>query len=214
MADPVVSSPLTYLFDEPPAPAEIREVASGVHWIRMPLPFALNHINLWLLDDGAGVTIVDSGLGDAGTRELWEQVFAAFLRGRPVNRVIVTHLHPDHAGNAGWLSTRFRCPMYMSQAEYLMAHAWRENAAGYTDEASLELFREHGLDEAKREELRAARGGRYKTMVPEFPVRYFRMMDGDTVKIGGRSWSCIVGHGHAPEHIGLYCAEIGLFASS
>ena len=204
---------LSYLFDEPPAAAEVRTVAPGVHWIRMPLPFALNHINLWLLEDGDGVVMVDCGLGDATTRELWERLFTQWLRGRPVTKVIVTHLHPDHAGNSGWLTTRFGCPMMISQADYLMAHAWRENTSGYTDAASLELFREHGLDQPKRDELKAARGGSYRAGVPEFPLRYQRMRDGDLIMIGGREWRAIEGNGHAPEHIMLYCAAIGVLIS-
>ena len=206
-------SPLEYLFDTPPAPGQVREVVPGVHWLRMALPFALDHINLWLLEDGPGLVMVDCGLGDAATREIWEGVLGEFVRGRPIHKVIVTHLHPDHAGNAGWFTTRFRAPLWMSQGEYLMAHAWRENTAGYTDEASLEFYREHGLNDAQRDALLQARGGRYRTFVPEFPTRYHRMTDGDLISIGGHEWRCVVGHGHAPEHIALYCAELRLMIS-
>jgi glyoxylase-like metal-dependent hydrolase (beta-lactamase superfamily II) len=213
MPIPMTTSPLEYPFDAPPAPAEVREIAPGVQWIQMPLPFALNHINLWLLDDGPGVAIVDCGLGDKTTRDLWERVIAGFVRGRPITKVIVTHLHPDHAGNAGWFVQRTGAPLLMSQADYLMAHIWRENTAGYTDEASLEFFKQHGLDEEKRRELYAARGGRYKTMVPEFPLKYHRVMDGDEIAIGGHAWRAIDGYGHAPEHMMFFCAALGVLIS-
>ena len=124
---------LEYPFAAPPPPGEVREVAPGVHWLRMPLPFALDHINLWALEDGAGLALVDTGVGNDATRALWQQVFDGFVKGRPVTRVIATHLHPDHAGNAGWLTTRFGAPLWMSQSDYLMAHAWSENTCGLLD---------------------------------------------------------------------------------
>ena len=206
-------SPLQYLFDAPPAASEVREVAPGVHWIRMPLPFALDHINLWLLEDDDGFVLVDCGLGNQITRDIWEQILTQFVRGRPIKKVVVTHLHPDHAGNAGWFTARYGVQLYMSQADYLMAHAWRDNTAGYTDEASLGLFRDHGLSEEKLDELRNARSGNFRQMVPEFPMRYHRLMAGDTMTIGGRVWRMLVGFGHAPEHILLYCDRLNLLIS-
>ena len=95
----------------------------GVHWLRMPLPFALDHINLWLLAEDDGFTLVDCGFGDAATRALWERHFATTLAGRPIRRIIATHCHPDHVGNAAWLSARFDAPVAMTHAEYLTAHA-------------------------------------------------------------------------------------------
>src|SRR4029453_16939717 len=117
---------LDHPWTEPPAPADIREVAPGITWLRMPLPFQLNHINLWLVEDGAGWKIVDTGVGLDDTRALWERVFATHLDGRPVRRVLVTHFHPDHMGNAGWLSARWQTELWCTQAEWLYAQfAWR-----------------------------------------------------------------------------------------
>jgi len=101
---------LEYPHAAPPAPGETLQVAPGVHWLRMPLPFALDHINLWLLEDeldgNAGWTFIDCGIGDDATRALWERIFAGRIAGRPVRRLVVTHHHPDHAGLASWLSGR------------------------------------------------------------------------------------------------------------
>lgn len=205
---------LEYPWNVPPAPAEVRQVADGVHWIRMPLPFVLDHINLWLIDDGPGVTVVDTGVGDPTTVSLWTQVIASHLKGRPVTRLIVTHLHPDHAGLSGWFCERYGLRVSMSQADYLMAHAWRDNAAGYTDKATLDHFREHGLPMAMLGELVAARGGNtYAKRTPDFPVQYHRLMEGDVLSIGGRDWTCLVGYGHAPEHILLHCAATNVLIS-
>src|SRR4051794_33454058 len=115
-------SSLDYPFPQVPAPGETRQVAAGIRWLSMPLPFKLNHINLWLLEDDGGATIVDTGIGDAPTRALWEKLLPAVGK---VKRVIVTHYHPDHAGNAAWLCERFGVELWMTQGEYLTAHAVR-----------------------------------------------------------------------------------------
>ena len=166
-----------------PAPGTARQVAPGVHWLRMALPFALDHINLWLLEDEGGWTLVDTGLGDAPTRALWEEIFAGVFGGRPVRRVLVTHYHPDHAGNAGWLCARFAAPLWMTQAEYLTAHAVRDGVGGYVPGATLALFRANGLDDARHAQM-ATRGNIYRRQVPEFPDSYRRIMDGERIAIG------------------------------
>ena len=203
---------LDYPHAAPPPPGTTREVAPGVHWLRMPLPFALDHINLWLLEDGAALVLVDCGLGNQTTRDLWQQIFDGFFGGRPVSRVIATHLHPDHAGNAGWLTERFQAPLVMSQSEYLMAHAWRDQTGGYSIEALTTHLARHGLDSARVAAL-GSRGNAYERAVPEFPRAYRRIVDGDEVAIGGRVWRVIIGYGHAPEHASLYCAELGVLIS-
>ncbi len=203
---------LDYPQREPPAPGATFEIAPGVHWLRMPLPFALDHINLWLLEDGEGWTIVDCGIGNEATRGLWDVLLAAKLGGKPVTRIFVTHHHPDHAGNAGWLAERFAAPMWMSQGEYLMAHATRDGAAGTSSEALLALFRKNGLDEARIAQL-ATRGNAYRRSVPDFPLSYRRVLEGETLRIGGREWRVIMGYGHAPEHAALYCAALGTLIS-
>src|SRR3981081_977324 len=124
-------SPLDYPFPELPPPGTTVEVAPGVRWLRMTLPFQLDHINLWLLEDDGAWTIVDTGIGNAATRELWSRIFGA-LKNFSVKRVILTHYHPDHAGNAAWLCERFGVEMWMTQGEYLTAHAGRGATAGYT----------------------------------------------------------------------------------
>src|ERR671922_1987093 len=112
---------LEYPFPEVPAPGTTIEVAPGIHWLSMPLPFQLDHINLWLLEDGEDWTIVDTGIGNAETRSLWERILA----GKKAKRVVLTHYHPDHAGNADWLCNRHQAEFWTTQGEYLTAHAVR-----------------------------------------------------------------------------------------
>ena len=204
---------LDYPFPDLPPAGEAVSVGPGIRWLRMPLPFALDHINLWLLDDGPGVVIVDCGIGNATTRGLWERVFGGELRDRRPSSVIVTHFHPDHIGNAEWLVDRFDLMLKISQAEYLMAHAVADNSAGYTDAATLDFFKQHGLDDAARVSLWAARAGGYRKLVPELPHRYHRLRRGDELLVGGRSWRMLVGQGHAPEHMLLHCPELNVLIS-
>ena len=203
---------LRFPFDGPPPAGAVREVASGVFWLRMPLPFALDHINVWLLADGSGWTQIDCGYGDAVTRALWERHFADTLQGKPLSRVIATHFHPDHLGNAAWLAARFACCVAMPQAEYLTAHAVIDERAGYGTAATCDLFRAHGLEPGHVAEL-SRRGNRYQQGVPELPTQYQRLLGGDPVPIGPNAWRVISGYGHSPEHAALYCEALGVCIS-
>jgi glyoxylase-like metal-dependent hydrolase (beta-lactamase superfamily II) len=193
---------LAYPFPEVPAPGTTIEVAPGVHWLSMPLPFQLDHINLWLIEEDDGWTVVDTGIGNSQTRTLWEQVLT-----RDVKRVLVTHYHPDHAGNAAWLCQRYGVELWMTQGEYLTAHAVRSSTAGYTTDAVLSVFRKNGLDEQRASGM-GGRGNRYAALVPEFPLSYRRIIEGDQIEIGKHRWRAIVGHGHAPEHLSLYAKNL------
>lgn len=209
---PAAVHTLSYPWSAAPAAGGSHEVVPGVWWLRMPLPFALDHVNLWLCSDRDGWLQIDTGLGDAATRAVWEQHFRTTLRGRPLQRVIATHYHPDHAGNAAWLAARWNCPVAMTEAEYLTAHAVAEERAGYGTEATCALFRCHGLAQADVAAL-AARGNTYRRAVPELPLGHERLLGDDEVDIARRRWRVLPGQGHSPEHAALYCAELGVLVS-
>jgi glyoxylase-like metal-dependent hydrolase (beta-lactamase superfamily II) len=205
---------LQYPFgDTLPAPGETFEVAPGVRWIRMALPFALDHINLWLLRDTLdgveGWTVVDCCIAHDASRAQWEQIFATQLEGLPILRVIVTHMHPDHIGLADWLCQRWNAPLWISATDYHVARVL--TSAGDTlagGDAAADFFASHGLVDAESVAKIRARSNYYANMVPAVPASFVRLLDGATVSIGGRAWRCISGYGHAPEHIALYCEEL------
>lgn len=201
---------LTYPHPHPPAPAVRQEIAPGIFWVRMPLPFQLDHINLWLLRDGEGWTIVDTGFAGDDVRGIWERVLAE-LDG-PVTRLVVTHFHPDHLGLATWLMDKTGAPLHMTTGEFLTAHAIWHEVGGHGARFMVEQFRQHGLDDAHLAKFEK-RGSGYRQAVPALPERYERLMDGASLEIGGRAWQIMVGHGHAPEHAALYCRELGVLIS-
>ena len=177
----------------------------------MPLPFALDHINLWLLEDGPGWTIVDAGYAMPETKAAWEQIFSRYLGDRPVTRIIVTHFHPDHIGLAGWLVERWQAPLWITEKEWLYA---RVMSRGSDDFGPLrrDFARRAGLDAASSE-LFGDREKSYRRGVPTVPPAFRRIADGMTIEIGSREWRVIVGEGHAPELAMLYCAELGVLIS-
>lgn len=203
---------LLFPHERKPEPGEVIEVAEGVLWLRMPLPFALNHINLWLLDDGEGWAIVDTGLNLDETKELWLKVLETRLDGRPLTRVIVTHLHPDHVGLAGWLTRRFDVPLYMSRTDYLMGRVLCYDTGREAPVDGIRFYRAAGLSEAQLERY-AERFGMFGLGVAPMPESFRRLMDGDVLRIGRHRWTAIATGGHAPEHISLHCGELDLLIS-
>jgi glyoxylase-like metal-dependent hydrolase (beta-lactamase superfamily II) len=214
---------LSYAFGDhlPPHGATL-ELAPGVHWARMPLPFALDHINVWLLaddDEGqAGWSIVDCGVSNDGTRSAWESIFAHTLAGQPVLRVLATHMHPDHVGLAHWLTAHWStperdCRLWMSVGDWNAARMAAQKTTGFGGEAAAMFFASHGLVDPSAQAKVRARGNYYSSMVPQVPAQFRRLLDGQVVRIGAHEWVCMVGYGHAPEHISLYCAELKLLIS-
>ena len=203
---------LQYPFgEEQPGPGTVREVAPGTYWIRLPLPFALDHVNVWLvrdeIDGRQGWTLIDCGISRDEVKAQWEQIFDQALQGLPVLRVVVTHMHPDHVGLADWICKRWNAPLFMSMTDYALARLWTQpdakgSAAG--GEAAVAHYARHGLNDADSQEKIRQRATYYSGLVPSMPQTFHRLMHGYTLRIGGRDWKLLLGCGHAPEHISLY----------
>lgn len=209
-----------------PAVGEQLTLRRGLHWVRMPMPFALNHINLWVLDDHAdgsdseapGWTVVDAGVATEAIRSAWQALFAGPLADRPLSRMLVTHMHPDHVGNAQWLIDQFSAPqqparLWMSAADHFAAQLACQSTTGFGGERAAAFFMSHGLRQPDDVAKIRARSGYFSSLVPEVPYAYRRLMDGMTVRIGERDWQCMAGHGHSPEHIALFNERDGLLIS-
>ncbi|NBO82824.1 MAG: MBL fold metallo-hydrolase [Betaproteobacteria bacterium] len=215
------------LGDQLPALGSTLDVAPGVKWVRMGLPFALDHINLWLLRDRLedaqgglreGWAIVDCGITNDATRSAWEQVFDEHLEGLPVLRVIVTHMHPDHIGLAHWLTEKWStpeqpCRMWISGTDWNAARMASRSTIGHGGQAAADFFGSHGLTDPQALEKVRQRSNYYGSMVPSVPDQYRRLLDGQVLTIGDHRWRCISGYGHAPEHIALYSESQQLLIS-
>ncbi len=195
-------------FPHPPAPAEAIEVAEGVLWARLALPFRLDHVNIYLIEDGAGFALLDTGIDNQATRQLWDKMLSGLLRGRPLTRVISSHCHPDHIGLAGWLCRRLALELYATQTEYLDTLTLRLDPGALNAEPYRGFYLGHGLSE-EQTDLLLGRGLHYLRMVSELPRTFNRLMVGETLEIGGRSFEILTGAGHSCEQAMLYCREGG-----
>ncbi len=204
-----------------PALGQALEVAPGILWLRMQLPFALDHINLWLLEDTEetatgvrkGWTAVDCGVTNPGTQAAWEQVFAGPMKGLPILRVLVTHMHPDHMGLAHWLCEKFNAPLLMSATEYQSATLSTHGTSNFGGVGTQQFFSSNGWNNPEDQEKVNERVFYYSKMVPKVPETYRRLMEGQVLKIGAYTWRCISGFGHSPEHMALYSQEANVLIS-
>lgn len=192
---------------EPPAPGEATEVAPGIFWLRMPLPFKLDHINLWMIEDDGGFTLVDSGIDLPEVRAAWERLFAGALAHRPAIRLVCTHFHPDHLGLAGWLCATRGLDLWATHGEWSFGRLLALEDDAEVTARALPFYRSAGFDEAMLQMV-AARGNVYRRRIAPVPATFRRLRDGDRLVIGGRSWEVIVASGHSPEHASLWCDDL------
>lgn len=206
------SESLIYPLQSPPAPGQSVEVAPGVLWLRMPLPMALNHINLWALADGDSWTIVDTGMQTTDTAAAWQSDLSGPLHGRPVGRVICTHMHPDHIGMAGWLTRHFDCRLWITRLEYATCRMLVADTGREPPSDALRFYRAAGWNEQALEDYKA-RFGEFGKHIHSLPDSFRRITEGDEIRIGGRAWRAVIGRGHSPEHLCLHCPDLALMIS-
>jgi len=201
-----------YPFATPPEPGNVLEVAPGVHWIRMPLPYSLDHINLWAIADGDGCAVVDTGARTDEAVAIWRRLGSSVPGLDRLTRVFVTHMHPDHVGMAGWLTRKFGCKLWMTRLEYLNCRVATSDTGREAPPDGVDFYRAAGWSETALEAYRA-RFGRFGQHIHALPDSFRRLQDGDEITIGSHVWRVVVGTGHSPEHACLYCPELKLLIS-
>ena len=195
---------LDYPFTAPAADGSALELVPGVFWVRMPMPMALDHINVYLLDDGDGWYLVDTGLNTGKSREIWQLLAQRYFNGRPVKGVICTHFHYDHAGLAGWLMEHFQAPLYMTYGEYYTLRAMASSHGTMGNEGQQRFYRGCGIPAEQMAQMFQA--CQKDPFMADYPPSFNRLRQGDSLTIGGRRWQILIGEGHSPEHACLYCA--------
>ncbi len=201
---------LDFITADTPESGSATEVAPGVFWLRFPLPMrGLNHINLWALKDGDGWVVVDTGIADKISREIWEKHFVNLMGGRPINRVICTHLHPDHTGLAGWLCRKFGAPLLMTRGEYFLCRLMAADTGKAAPEEGIRFYRKCGFTDDQIELYKMRFGGFGKAIAP-LPQSYDRLVSGEVGMIGGNEWRIVIGSGHSPEHACLYSESLNV----
>lgn len=200
---------LDYPFTPPATDGSVVEIAPGILWARMPMPMALDHINIYLLRGDEGWTLIDTGLNTDTTRERWEHIAATHLQGLPIVRLVCTHMHYDHAGLASWLCQRFHIPLYMTHGEYFMMRALSEPMPDPLPPAQVEFYLRSGMPQERVDRMWKAM--RKDPFLPPQPHSFMRLRGGDEIELGGRTWRVVIGEGHSPEHACLYCEQDEIF---
>ncbi len=203
---------IRYEFDTRPDDGKTQPVINGIEWLRMPLPFSLNHINLWLLRDDPGWAIVDTGVGTNTSIDLWKSVFDDAMGGDPASRVIATHMHPDHVGCAGFLARHFDVDLWMSRDEYMLCRILVADTGRDAPMEGTRFYKDAGFSEDQLHSYESAFGFFGKFVRP-LPEAYQRLSDGDELKIGGQTWHIITGGGHSPEHASLFDRDRNILIS-
>ncbi len=191
---------LTYPWRDPPARGQAIEVAPGVLWMRLPLPMKLNHVNVYALDDGDGWTVIDTGFSSRLCRDIWRELIAGPLGGRRINRLVVTHHHPDHVGLAGWFQTEHGAELLTTRTSWLLSRMLTLDVQEVPTEETLAFYRGAGMDPAVLAKRSAERPFNYGDIVAPMPLGFTRIAEGDRIAMGGRTWDVHIGNGHAPEH--------------
>ncbi len=185
---------------EPPAPGGATRIADGVLWMRLPLPMALDHVNVYALDEGDGWTLIDTGMDTRRSRALWGELLAGPLAGKPVTRVVVTHHHPDHVGLAGWFQAAHGAELWTTRTAWLFARMLTLDEQDRPRPETLDFWRAAGMDPDELARRAGERPVNFADMVAPLPLGFRRVAQGDVLRMGGRDWQVHVGAGHAPEH--------------
>lgn len=194
---------LRFPFETPPEPGAAVEVAEGVLWLRLPLPMALDHVNVYALADADGWTLIDTGMNSRKTRDIWEAALAGPLAGKTVARVLLTHHHPDHVGLVGWFQDR-GAELLTTRAAWLYARMLTLDVQDRPSAQSMQFYTRAGMTPEMLTKRATERPFNFADVVAPMPLGFTRVEEGEALTLGGRCWRVRLGQGHAPDHITLW----------
>jgi len=178
----------------------LNRVAEDIYQVRLPLPFALNIVNVYLLRGTNGWTIVDTGINTSDARQTWRDTFQALdIHPTHIEKIVLTHVHPDHFGLVGWLRElakehNHHLPVFVSEREHLQARwVWY----GEADINFERWLAHHGLPHQFAFDVASSMGKTIDMTHPHSPIDSFSMIKaGETIQMGERTFQMI----HAPGH--------------
>lgn len=201
------SRQIRYPVESPPDHGSAAEISDGILWMRIPLPMALDHVNVYALRDTDGWTVVDTGFDSRKSRAIWESLLSGPLSGLPVRRLVVTHHHPDHVGLAGWFQAEHGAELVTTRTAWLFARMLRLDAQDRPAAETVTYWRGAGMPPEMLERRSAERPFNFADVLAPMPLGFTRICDGETLIAGGRSWSVKTGNGHAPEHATFWAED-------
>lgn len=200
---------LCFPFETPPDPGAAVEVAEGILWLQLPLPMALDHVNVYALADSDGWTLIDTGMNSRKSREIWTAALAGPLAGKPVARVLLTHHHPDHVGLVGWFQDR-GAALLTTRNAWLYARMLTLDVQDRPSAQSMHFYTRAGMPAEILAKRATERPFNFADVVAPMPLGFTRVDEGQTLTLAGRRWRVRLGQGHAPDHITLWSEEDAL----
>lgn len=202
---------LAHTGQPPPELGKAVPIADGVLWLRLPMPYQLGHVNIYLLSADDGWAAFDTGMGDEQSIAMWSSLLSrGELASSSITHLLISHFHVDHIGMAGWLGRRFGCPLTMTRTEYLQGAYWLAGKTADHVQRATDFYRSHGLSEAGMVDL-LSYGPDFQAHTTGYPPAFLRAAHGDTLKVGGRAFKVMTGGGHAPEQMALLSESERLF---
>ena len=202
---------LEYLAVAAPEPGHAVPIAEGLLWARIPLPMELAHINVWLMEGARGWTLVDTGMAADPCREAWAALEQAVVGDRGLERIFVTHDHPDHMGLARWLQQRHGAEVWMSAVAHESVVDYLAAEPGQLRDRMHAFMLLHGLQAGEPPARLPAQS--HDSWFDGAPALSFAPGDGDVLELRAREWRIVETGGHCRGHLCLHDSSGGLLVS-
>ena len=169
------------------------------------MPFELRHVNVFLLRDGQGFTLIDTGLQtDESRQTLHQKLEGLRIPVKSIDRILITHIHPDHFGLAGELREQAEAELVIHRLEVALMEPRYARAEDLVHDVA-DWLSKNGVPPAEAEFLKSA-----SMAAREFVkvVEPDTLLEGaERLSLGGAELEVIWTPGHSPGHCCFYWPE-------